>query len=185
MKTSSIILREAKQSLSLTVPLLLSEWLYALNFFVITWISAQLSHAALAAIALVQSIYFFLLMMISGISAATAILVAQDLGAKNTDGIYERDPNVPDDRLDELGLKHENRPIRFLYANQVDTRIKRISIESDGRVTDEHLIETAALKPFIELKYPITIQIVDGTKPDKLITALEGNVATGSYILKP
>ncbi|HIH92418.1 TPA: hypothetical protein HA281_06490 [Candidatus Woesearchaeota archaeon] len=124
-------------------------------------------------------------------SDAHAVYLANHLGmrrvifAKNTDGIYERDPNVPDDRLDELGLKHENRPIRFLYANQVDTRIKRISIESDGRVTDEHLIETAALKPFIELKYPITIQIVDGTKPDKLITALEGNVATGSYILKP
>lgn len=83
MKKPNLIFREAKKSLKLATPLLFSEWLFALNFFVITWISAQLGRETLAAIAIAQSIYFFLMMMISGISAATAILAAQDLGAKN------------------------------------------------------------------------------------------------------
>lgn len=87
MTQPSTLLREAKASISLAIPLLLSEWLYALNFFVSTWIAAQLGRESLAAIALVQSSYFFLFMMISGISAATSILVAQDLGAKNLGGI--------------------------------------------------------------------------------------------------
>ncbi|MCL5261496.1 MAG: MATE family efflux transporter [Gammaproteobacteria bacterium] len=85
--TVSTIFTEAKKSLSLAVPLLFSEWLYALNFFMIVWITAQLGSYALASMAIAQSIYIFLLMMISGISAAIAILVSQDLGAKNTDGI--------------------------------------------------------------------------------------------------
>lgn len=87
MKKSSPVFHEAKKSLKLAIPLLFSEWLYALNFFVTTWISARLGREALAAMALAQSIYFFLLMMISGISAATAILVSQDLGSKNLGGI--------------------------------------------------------------------------------------------------
>ncbi|OGT11895.1 MAG: hypothetical protein A2X77_03970 [Gammaproteobacteria bacterium GWE2_42_36] len=87
MNKSPSIFHETKKSFRLAVPLLFSEWLYALNFFMTTWISAQLGREALAAMALVQSIYFFLLMMISGISAATAILVSQDLGSKNPDGV--------------------------------------------------------------------------------------------------
>jgi multidrug resistance protein, MATE family len=83
MKKIIPLLYEAKKSLTLATPLLFSEWLFALNFFAITWIAAQLGREALAAIALAQSIYFFLMMMISGISAATAILAAQDLGATN------------------------------------------------------------------------------------------------------
>jgi len=87
MKKFDLIFYEAKKSLNLAIPLLFSEWLFALNFFVITWIAAQLGREALAAIALAQSIYFFLMMMISGISAATAILAAQDLGSKNLDAV--------------------------------------------------------------------------------------------------
>ena len=87
MNTTSSIFSEIKKTLNLAAPLLFSEWLYALNFFVSTWIAAQLGREALAAIALVQSIYFFLLMMISGISAAIAILVAHDLGANDLRGI--------------------------------------------------------------------------------------------------
>lgn len=87
MKNSPSLLQETKKSLSLATPLLFSEWLFALNFFVITWISAQLGRESLAAIAIAQSIYFFLMMMISGISAATAILAAQDLGSKSPDTI--------------------------------------------------------------------------------------------------
>jgi multidrug resistance protein, MATE family len=89
MKKINQIFYEAKKSLILAIPLLFSEWLFALNFFVVTWISAQLGRESLAAIAIAQSIYFFLLMMISGISAATAILAAQNLGSKNIDSIKD------------------------------------------------------------------------------------------------
>jgi multidrug resistance protein, MATE family len=89
MEKTRLHIREVKRSLNLAIPLLFSEWLYALNFFVITWIAAQLGREALAAIAIAQSIYFFLMMMISGISAATAILAAQNLGAKNVNSIKQ------------------------------------------------------------------------------------------------
>lgn len=89
MKKINRIFYEAKKSLTLAIPLLFSEWLFALNFFVVTWISAQLGREALAAIAVAQSIYFFLMMMISGISAATAILAAQNLGSKNIGSIKD------------------------------------------------------------------------------------------------
>jgi multidrug resistance protein, MATE family len=87
MSTLAKIISEAKKSLTLIVPLLFSEWLYALNFFVTTWIAAQLGNASLAAMALAQSINFSIMMMISGISAAISILVSQDLGYNNTAGI--------------------------------------------------------------------------------------------------
>lgn len=83
MYTYKNIQLETKKSFGLAVPLLLSEWLYALNFFMITWITSQLGNESLAAISITQAIYMLLMMMISGISAAIAILVSQDLGSRN------------------------------------------------------------------------------------------------------
>lgn len=71
---------EIKKSLQLAIPLLFAEWLFAINFFAITWIAARLGREALAALALAQTINIFLFMMISGVSAATAIVAAQTLG---------------------------------------------------------------------------------------------------------
>lgn len=83
MKRLSLYFSDVKKSLDLAIPLLLSECLYSLNYFVIIWLAAQLGKAALAAMALTQAIYMFFMTMIAGICAATAVLTSQDLGAKN------------------------------------------------------------------------------------------------------
>lgn len=75
--------------------------------------------------------------------------------AKNTDGIYLRDKNMPPDIAASLGLDPENNPF-FPYitaAGILQGKIDRRGFEpKTGEVTDEHLIETGALKLFMQLR---------------------------------
>ena len=119
-----------------------------------------------------------------------SIYLAECLGArkiifaKNTEGIYARDPNMTRELLKTLGLPKENPFMRFIYADEVESKIDRRGVEPSKDVTPDHLIETAALLPFMQSKSPFTVQIVNGTKPQELRAALDGRL-TGSYILKP
>ena len=105
---------------------------------------------------------------------------------KNTDGIYRRDPNLPKtfwNKLREPFREGKNDFFDFVYAPHIEDRIERLGLTPRGEVTDEHLIETLALQPFIDSRYLHTIQIVNGTKPQELVNAMDG-IKAGSYILK-
>jgi len=105
---------------------------------------------------------------------------------KNTDGIYRRDPNLPKtfwDRLRKQFREGKNDFFDFVYAPHIGDKIERLGLTPRGEVTDEHLIETLALQPFIDSRYLHTIQIVNGTKPQELVNAMKG-IKAGSYILK-
>lgn len=103
---------------------------------------------------------------------------------KDTDGIYRRDPNIPNEFVREMGLPKSNFFIRFVYADQITTSISRIGLSPERTVTDGHLIETSAIDAFLKSKYPHTIQVVNGRNPNKLSEAMDG-YKVGSYILKP
>lgn len=78
---------EFKQSLRLAYPMIATEWVYAITGFISSWMAAQLGTQSLAAMAIVLSIYIFFLVIIAGFGAALSIVVSQNLGAKNSEGI--------------------------------------------------------------------------------------------------
>lgn len=105
--------------------------------------------------------------------------------AKDTDGVYLRDPNLPDNLVNKLReqFRGENICFDYIFAGDIQKRIERKGLNPRGEVTDEHLIETLALGPFIQSRVLYTIQIVNGTKPQQLVDAMNG-VKAGSYIIK-
>lgn len=104
--------------------------------------------------------------------------------AKNTDGIYTRDPNLPTRFFDRLRAQFRGRPefIDFIYAQNIQDQIERIGLNPRQEPTPEHLIETLAIQPFLQSGL-YTIQVVNGTKPQQLADAMNG-FKVGSYIIK-
>lgn len=104
--------------------------------------------------------------------------------AKNTDGIYTRDPNLPTRFFDRLREPFRGRPqfLDFVYAQNIEERIERWGLNPRGQPTPEHLIETLAIQPFLQSGL-YTIQVINGTKPQQLVDAMNG-VKAGSYIIK-
>ena len=123
-------------------------------------------------------------------SDAHTVMFADRLGArkiifaKNTDGIYTRDPKLPRNFLDHLREQFRGRPqfLDFVYAQNIEAQIERIGLNQRQQPTPEHLIETAAIPLFIQSSL-YTIQVVNGTKPNTLVDAMNG-IKAGSYILK-
>lgn len=116
---------------------------------------------------------------------ADALGVRKIIFAKDTDGIYLRDPNLPDPLVNKLRepFRGENVFLDYILAGNIQKRIERKGLNPKGEITDEHLIETPAIEPFVNSQFLYTIQIVNGTKPQEAVKAIEG-IKAGSYIIK-
>jgi multidrug resistance protein, MATE family len=79
-------LSEAKASLSLSLPLVVTEMIYGLNGFIGNIFVAHLGKEVLAANALVWNIFITLMLFFIGILSAVCILVAHSYGAKDVTG---------------------------------------------------------------------------------------------------
>lgn len=108
--------------------------------------------------------------------------------AKHTDGIYERDPWAEPRRVRvalgpfELKRVADNPFFPFIYSSQV---LNGVINRQDSEGHGEHLIETGALS-FLKDKtrYLRAVQVINGTKPDMLKYALDGEryLPDGSYV---
>ena len=78
---------EFKQSLLLSFPLMLSQLVQASSTFVGTLMVAHLGSDALAASAFVSSIFITLCVFSFGVFAAVSVMVSQNFGANNANGI--------------------------------------------------------------------------------------------------
>ena len=84
---SQSITKEIRQSLQLSLPLILTYLIQSSSGFVGTVMIARLGTNALAAGALVGGIYMTIVVFLFGILAAVSVLVSQNYGAKNHDGV--------------------------------------------------------------------------------------------------
>jgi MATE family multidrug resistance protein len=82
------IFSEVKQSLRLSLPLIVSQSTYALSGFLIITMIAHLGRDALAALALVDALWVFIVASILSILGSISVLVSQSLGAKDHEGIH-------------------------------------------------------------------------------------------------
>lgn len=116
---------------------------------------------------------------------ADALHVKKIIFAKDTNGIYLRDPKMTEEfAAANLGEQfRHNKFFDYIRAADIQNTINRGGLEQKGDLTEEHLIETGAIQPFIDSDWLYTIQIVNGTKPDMVLKALEG-CKSGSYIIK-
>ncbi len=100
---------------------------------------------------------------------------------KDTDGIFERDPNIPSKKI--MAWRKQTNGNEFfphIYASAIlNGVISRVDSEGRG----EHLIESGALMYLRDTKHLRVVQIINGNKPEMLCKALNGEF-TGSYILK-
>jgi len=85
----STIKNEVKGNLSLSVPLIASQFIYACSGFIGTVFIAKLGEDALAASVLVSTIWMTLSVFFFGILNAVSILVSHRFGAKNHQAISE------------------------------------------------------------------------------------------------
>src|SRR3990167_1445597 len=85
----STIKNETKGNLSLSIPLIASQLIYASSGFVGTALVARLGEDALAASVLVSTIWMTLSVLFFGILNAISVLVSHQFGAKNYLGISE------------------------------------------------------------------------------------------------
>ena len=129
---------------------------------------------------------------------ADTLVLPEVIFAKNTEGIYRWDPNVKYHKLEKLkerlrerglnpfemfGRKNELLP-QILASEILQGKISRLGYDRDGNMTDNHVIETGALKHFLEqVKYVQRIHVINGAKQGVIKAALEGQ-PVGSYILK-
>ena len=81
------IYKEIRQSLKLSLPLILTFLIQSSSGFIGTVMIAHLSTEALAAGALVGGIYMTIVVFLFGLLAAVSVLVSQNHGAKNVDGV--------------------------------------------------------------------------------------------------
>jgi MATE family multidrug resistance protein len=81
------IFTEFKVSMRLSVPLIISEVIFGLNGFISSIMVAHLGEEALAANALVWSIFIALILFFIGILTAVSIMVAHSFGAQDQNGI--------------------------------------------------------------------------------------------------
>src|SRR3989338_4425647 len=85
----STIKNETKGNLSLSIPLIASQLIYASSGFVGTALVARLGEDALAASVLVSTIWMTLSVLFFGILNAISVLVSHQFGAKNQQAISE------------------------------------------------------------------------------------------------
>ncbi len=78
---------EVRQSVRLSVPLIASNLAQASSGFLGTLMVAHLGRIPLAALALGGSVYFTLIVFLFGILSAIGVMVAQNYGAKNQEGM--------------------------------------------------------------------------------------------------
>lgn len=88
MKTKKY-LHEIKQTLSIGIPFIGTQFIYAFGFFISTAMVARLGKEALAASVLVSSFWMTLVTFFMGILTSVSILVAHQYGAKNNKAISE------------------------------------------------------------------------------------------------
>jgi uridylate kinase len=126
-------------------------------------------------------------------SDTRTLRIAENLGlykvifAKDTDGVYEQDPysksRAVGNRLGFISLptRQHSRSFPHIYASQIlNGGINRMGLDGKG----EHLMETGALFYLMnKTQHVRSIQVINGTKPELLHPALDGDF-TGSYILK-
>ncbi len=84
---SQSIYKEVRQSLTLSLPLILTYLIQASSGFVGTVMLARLGTDALATGALVGGIYMTIVVFLFGLLAAVSVLVSQNHGAKNIEGV--------------------------------------------------------------------------------------------------
>lgn len=87
MSKSLLIKNETKQMLSLSIPFMGTQFIYASSFFIGTAMIARLGKEALAASVLVTSFWITLTTFFIGILTSVSILVAHQYGAKNDKAI--------------------------------------------------------------------------------------------------
>lgn len=87
--TTSSIKNEIKNTVSISLPLIASQLIYACSGFIGTVMVAHLGQDALAASVLVSMIWMALLVFFIGILNAVSILVAHQYGARNVKAISE------------------------------------------------------------------------------------------------
>lgn len=87
--TSHSIKSEIKENLSVSLPLISSQLIYASSGFVGTALVARLGTDALAASVLVNMVWFSISVLFFGILNSVSILVAHQFGAKNDKAISE------------------------------------------------------------------------------------------------
>ena len=80
---------EIKETVSLSIPLVLSQLIYASSGFIGTALIARLGEDALAASVLVSTIWMTLIVLFFGILNSISVLVAHQYGAKNYRAISE------------------------------------------------------------------------------------------------
>ncbi|MBI3035810.1 hypothetical protein HYY71_05805 [Candidatus Woesearchaeota archaeon] len=115
------------------------------------------------------------------------VLAYKVIFAKDTDGVFERDPyRDPRRERRKWGrlsweVVADNPFFPTIYASQIlSGAINRHDSEGRG----EHLIETGALVHLKDkTRYVRAVQVINGTKPENLRKALAGEFV-GSYILK-
>lgn len=81
--TTLNIISEFKYSIKLAIPLIMSDFIYALNSFIATAMIAHLGKEQLAANAIVWSVYLAIIVFFAGIFYSVSIMVSQSLGAKD------------------------------------------------------------------------------------------------------
>lgn len=84
---SHSILNEAKENISLSIPLIASWLIYALSGFIGTMMVARLGEDALAASVLIATIWMVLSAFFFGLLNSVSVLVAHQYGARNYDAI--------------------------------------------------------------------------------------------------
>lgn len=107
--------------------------------------------------------------------------------AKDTDGVYERDPYREPRRIrarlpiPSFFLREDNRFFPKIYASDI---LNGVIDRNDSEGRGEHLIETSALIYLRDRTQTVrAVQVINGTKPELLRKALDG-IFVGSYILK-
>lgn len=81
------IFSEFRESMRLSLPLIASQLVYALNGFIATAMIAHLGRDALAASALVWGVFITLILFFIGILNAVSVLVSQSYGAQDSHGV--------------------------------------------------------------------------------------------------
>jgi MATE family multidrug resistance protein len=84
---TQIFFDEVRQSVRLSLPLMTSNIVQASSGFLGTVMVAHLGRNALGAMALGSSVYFTLIVFLFGVLSSVGVVVAQNYGAKNQDGM--------------------------------------------------------------------------------------------------
>lgn len=110
---------------------------------------------------------------------------------KNTEGVFLRDPNISNGAMHKIygfiekrfGKKIKENPFYpEIYASEI---LRGTISRLGGDEREDHLAEDLSLRYFLDPTNPVKlIQVVNGTKPEYIKSAIKGNLTVGSQILK-